>query len=725
MTVRSPRGARGYDPLGSAILLFLLLMMAGCAPNGAQTGPYPQFADFEGREVLEVRFEGELLLPRDELARITATRATRCQLLFIPVCIPGTNIGRDRYHLDLDELARDVARIQLFYRDHGYYGTRVTPSVDPTMERDGVAVRFRIRPGRRVVLEELDIEGTEGIVEPEALRERIPLRVGEPFRRIDFLASVDTIQSTLLREGHAYAQVLRNFSLDTIANVADVRYEAIPGPLVRVDTVLVEGAERLGVRAVRDQLTFREGDILRAIDLNRSQRNLYNVGFVAFAAIEIAPDEMQVDPDRAAATVLVRVVEAARYLVDATAGYGTLDCLRTNARWLDRNFAGSGRRLDITGSLSKLGVGAPTGAGLENSICPALEGDPFSEEMNYRLAADFEQPRLFRAGTRLTAGVHTERLSEAFAFQREATGGQLSVGHQLTLHDVVTTTAEVQRGRTLADPVVYCFGFEICTVEARAPLLRNRWSNALTLAGVHDRAERIGHTERGYRVRAAGTYSDQWMGSDDQFLRLLSEGTMYREIRPEWAIAGLLRGGTFVDGVIGPQGGFVPPERRFYAGGPNSVRGYPRNALGPRAYVTEGFPIDGEIIPSTDPADIRGSAIGGTETVEASVELRTPSPLFRDAVRLGFFVDAGQVWAPGSQLSAGSVRVTPGAGVRIGTPIGPIRIDLGYNPYALTSGPLYVRDGDDLLLVNPDFRPRDERGRLGRIQVHFAVGHAF
>jgi hypothetical protein len=57
------------------------------------------------------------------------------------------------------------------------------------------------------------------------------------------------------------------------------------------------------------------------------------------------------------------------------------------------------------------------------------------------------------------------------------------------------------------------------------------------------------------------------------------------------------------------------------------------------------------------------------------------------------------------------------------TAIGPVGIDIAYNPYRSESGPLYRIDGSDLALVRDDYRPR--RGRFDRIRLNFSIGQAF
>jgi len=92
------------------------------------------------------------------------------------------------------------------------------------------------------------------------------------------------------------------------------------------------------------------------------------------------------------------------------------------------------------------------------------------------------------------------------------------------------------------------------------------------------------------------------------------------------------------------------------------------------------------------------------------------------------FVDVGQVWERQDELvSFGSVRITPGIGLRFATPLGPVRLDVAYNGYGREPGPLYFRDDatDQLTLYRESYGSRAPRALLNRLVVQFAVGQAF
>ncbi|HEU5455861.1 MAG TPA: BamA/TamA family outer membrane protein, partial [Nocardioides sp.] len=139
------------------------------------------------------------------------------------------------------------------------------------------------------------------------------------------------------------------------------------------------------------------------------------------------------------------------------------------------------------------------------------------------------------------------------------------------------------------------------------------------------------------------------------------------------------------------------------------------------------YVIDQENLPpdldDIDPGDLRFSATGGNTLLVGNVELRFPAPVFRGRLRLAAFVDAGSVWQLGvDDAPPSAFRITPGFGVRLATPLGPARLDVGFNPYERQPGALYVEtDEGDLLLVTPDFSAPKRRGYT----IHFAVGNPF
>ncbi|HLL82761.1 MAG TPA: BamA/TamA family outer membrane protein [Longimicrobium sp.] len=729
-----------------ALLVAVVLLGACAGGGGAPSGPFPGLAQFAGREIRRVKFEGDLEIAEDTLRRVVTTRGRSCRLLFIPICPFG--YGRNEPTLDLGILSRDVVRIQLAYRDNGYYGTRVVPDVQEIAGGD-VDVTFRITPGDLVTLRVLALEGVERADSTGEIARKLPLKVNEPFRRNDFLASVDTVRNNLLDRGFPYAQVLRNYSIDTIADVAEVQLVANTGPLVTVDTILFAGLDRISERTARHQIAIREGRRLRATDLSRSQRNLFELELVDFAAVEVAPDSLQLTPDSAelemdsiGSTVIVRVAEAARYAVDLSAGYGTQDCLRARGSHTDRNFLGGARRLEVSGLVSKLGAAGPVEGLRDTPLCDEFQLDSTStpidttiaSALNYRVAADFVQPRLFGIRTSFLASAYAERLTEVGLYLRSARGGQAGFVRQVATGTLLSGTFTVERSRTEANDFFFCVAVEVCNREDIEALKRSRWSNSLNASVLRNRVRLDPFPSGGHQLRTTIDYASAVLGSQDEYLRVYADGTVYRRLGGAVIASGRLAGGTFFQGVLSGDG-YIPPNRRFYGGGPAGVRGFPRNELGPQVYVQRTSLRDRDDVTELD-VDTLNSATGGTRTLLGTLEVTAPSPFLRESLRLAGFVDAGRVWDPATRQANGcesrdpGLRITPGIGLRYATPVGPLRVDVAYNPYDPERGCLYAIDENDRLLptpINQSFAPEGRGGALSlnRFIFQLSVGQTF
>jgi outer membrane protein assembly factor BamA len=213
-----------------------------------------------------------------------------------------------------------------------------------------------------------------------------------------------------------------------------------------------------------------------------------------------------------------------------------------------------------------------------------------------------------------------------------------------------------------------------------------------------------------------------------EFNRGELEVSKYYPLSRRSVLAWRIRGGVILPQRVtlsGQSTQFVPPDQRFYAGGPNSVRGYARNGLGPRVYVSDSFDVSGA---DTTYRNIQASPTGGNTVFTANVELRVPAPIFPDRVRVGVFVDVGQVWERGDTLSRVSgLRVTPGLGVRFVTPLGPVRLDAAYDGYPPEAGRLYFLNTKDKSITPTErtVHPALSPGFWRRVVVQFAVGQAF
>jgi outer membrane protein assembly complex protein YaeT len=685
------------------------------------------------RTVTGLHFRGNSALDAYTLSTSISTSASGWAYR-IPV-LKHLGLGQRRLFDEL-EFRRDVLRLQLLYRQRGYYDARVDTLVD---RRDNaVDVSFLLDEGVPVRVDSIAVRGTEGILEQRAILRRLSFRVGQAFDRVAFGAAADTIALLLKDRGHPFVQVYRNFDVDRVAHLSEVRFDVAPGPAARVGDIRIEGANSVSQATVARSLAVHRGDAFRQTALYESQQSLYQTELFRYASVEVAADSTVADTD-SLVRLLVRVSEGPRNRYRAGAGYGTIDCFRAQGTWTAGAFLGGTRRLDVAAKLSKLGVGSPTDLGFRHSVCPALVDDNFSAHVNYLGSVSFTQPSLFARRNALTVSGFAERRSEFKAYERQGLGGSVAMTFGVGRDIPLTVAYRLSYGRTIADPAVFCTFFDRCEQSTVSLLSQRRREVVVVVTAVRNRANSPIAPTSGDIYSLEFTHASPLIGSDALivFNKLVGEATWYEHPfgTRAWVLAFRLRGGVIRPGlafVADSNIRFVPPEERFYAGGPTTVRGFGRNELGPVVYVADSvhFNADSTII---TPFGLRTSPVGSYAVALANAELRFPSPIWPSRLRMAAFVDVGRLW---DQTEAGLVsrgfRVTPGVGVRILTPLGPLRLDVAYNEYPRLDGPLYrtvpavgaAKGRLELEAAHYAGLPR-RRSFLGKLQFQFSVGEAF
>jgi outer membrane protein assembly factor BamA len=721
--------ARTRSVRGGLAILGCMLAVSACGIRSAAADRYPEVAEHQGRRIRDVNFVGAEPFRADTLLRLVETQPSRCRFLGLPFCVPFTRIGREEHRVSVARVAGDVETLERFYRISGYFNTRVEPEVEPAGE--DVEVTFNIARGDPVVLDALSVTGTEPEMPPEDVERRLTIQPGDIFHLGRFIDASDRVLREAQRRGYAYAQVLRSFAVDTVDNRAEATLDVVLGPIVTVDSIIVRGAPNMGRGAVLRQLEVREGDLLRQDRLVESQRNLYQLDIVSLASVAVAPDTLQADPaDRSRATVLVSVVEAPLREVEAAVGFGTVECLRTEGRWTHRSFTGGARRLTLRGSVSRIGVGEPFAIGAGRSVCPVESTDTLfgGMQFDYLLSADFTRPYLMSPRNQLAIRLFAERQSEVGLLQRQSVGARAAVSRRLAARSGGSVYVEAVQGSTKGSPALYCAAFLVCEPELIEVLMQSRFRSEVGFNYFLDQSNAALDPTAGFVVRTGATWSPAALGSEVNFFRWTGEGAHYRELQQGWVAAFSLRLGNFFRTLrLDDPEQFLPPDERFYAGGAGSVRGFVRNGLGPGVYIQEvrsPEEPDGEVRLASDP---RFVPTGGTAVAVGNAEVRMPSPFLSDIMRLVVFVDAGAV-SDGAlwDIAPGDWRITPGAGVRLRTPVGPVRLDIGLNPYDPPVAPLLHLNLDTHQVVRAaeDYQA-DRPGFFGRLRLHLGIGQAF
>ena len=720
--------------------LTLLLLAALPATARAQSGECD--GSVGERELRSLSFRGNRAFSSRDLAlRVATTQPSFFRR--------SLHVGTRRC-LDSDVLRLDVGRLRVFYQRHGYYGATVDTAVTPLPD-GSVRVAFLIDEGAPVVIDSLRIEGLDNVTRPIADTSRVELRKGAVFDRTVLQATIDSIKSRLRNNGYPRADVAASYTVDTVRHHALVDLDVIPASRARIGEVrvfsepLASDAPRIGAPTVQRLATVRPGDLYRERDLADAQRGLYQTDLFQKVEVRIAPDSAQPKGDT---LVTIDILLRENYLrqVDTELGWAVLDCFKERTQYIDKNFLGEARRLELTAQVSKVGYATPTRFANGNLCAPAIRDDSaFSSKLNYFTSASVRLPTLFGYRTSPTLSVYSERRSEYQAYLRTTVvGGEASVTRDVARELPLRLAYSLEYGRTEAPPALLCALFSKCDEQSRSFIEKNR---RLAVTSAHlDRVRtdnplnpRDGTVMR-YDVRTAF----RELGSDSalQFTKLLGDASFYRPLSSGVTFAARLRIGTVLGRTLSfsDSAGFIPPEERLYAGGPTSVRGFQQNNLGDLIYIAESGPrqIAGggdtvyfDLGATSDSQTVRRVVpVGGTSLVVANFELRLRSPFFPELLQYTLFADAGDVWQRGTEIGSrthkasalflNGLKWTPGIGFRVFTPVGPFQANVGYNPFPLPPGAIYYdapnTQGFVLYCVTPGNRiPATPNPRNGNV----------
>ena len=201
---------------------------------------------------------------------------------------------------------------------------------------------------------------------------------------------------------------------------------------------------------------------------------------------------------------------------------------------------------------------------------------------------------------------------------------------------------------------------------------------------LRDRRDNQAAPSSGSLLTMGMDYAPRFLGSEVAFVKSTMQGSMYRALRGDRrfilagrATLGLARGfereveREDENGlpVVDPNGqpivdlvADLPASQRFFAGGSNTVRAFSQDRLGTTEVLTD-----------------TGLSNGGNAMMYFNAELRmaTGRPFGRNLTTV-VFADAGNVFKRVGQLDVGRLRPAAGFGFRYDSPLGPLRVDLGF-----------------------------------------------
>jgi outer membrane protein insertion porin family/translocation and assembly module TamA len=675
-------------PHGVALVLAMVLLVGttGCyrVPPGKSA-------------IATVDIQGTPDVDKDDLAEHITTRETSRFLGVIYGFVYDYELF-DRY-----ALRRDLARIERYMRARGFYDAHIRAArVVP--DGDKVHVTVEVEEGRPVIIETPIIVGDDAVEKKarERLRKAIE-KVLPTGARLDE-EKVDEAEKAAVKaltaRGHAGARVERRTEVDLASATARVTFTVTPGPVAKIGTITWKGTGELPEPKLREVFAVKEGDVYSSEELDEAKQALLELG--AFSSVEIALDTRELTTTKIVPLTITCEVSKLRAIV--VGGGLELDPLKTDVHgtigWQSANFLGNLRRFEVRLTPGVVlyptrisdGLQPPKKLLFEEKLYATVRQPAFLESRTTGLArADYSIYPVLLPGatTQDVLGYHEVR--GTFGLERMFFG-HLFVSPQYGAQgnfpfDYLGKTQDVQ---TLVISYLDVFSY----LDFRDDPIHTRKGiyigNQMQLAGGPLQGDatdfRIQPEVRGYipltkRIVFASRAS---VG----FLFPVSYGK-YAEInfRNE--------GPSRVDGSARDYQ--ILFFRGFFAGGPASNRGYALRGIGPYDVIPYLSPAGQSVSASGCNPNDKGCTLptGGRSLWEANAEVRF---VIQGAFSVATFCDAADVSPFSTNIRLERPHLSCGAGGRYDTPVGPIRLDIGYRiPGAQYDSSSFERPPDTLL----------------------------
>jgi outer membrane translocation and assembly module TamA len=678
----------------------------------------------EGRTAIdEVNVTGAKTVSADEIASKLATAASPEFLgLF-------RGVVYDYVVLDTTVLQRDLARVERYCRGRGFFDARARAGRVTKISENHVRVEIVVEEGPATHNRAVTVGGLDGLPAPiaEAVRSAAAsaLPNGDRFDETGYGKAQTTLKKALTDRGYAYATVTYDAQVDVGTHAVDYSFTLVPGPASTFGKIVITGLDpdgdgpkpqEIGEEPLRRAIKIREGEPYSTARLEAATQALLDLE--VFSSVDIVPSLPNPPPASHIVPLTVRV--ATTKLREFGAGGGVeFDEVKLELHglvsWEDHNFLGGLRDFSVS---FKPGV-----------VFFPVRTDDLVAPTNYlleeRLRLQLRQPGFIEARTtgfvRPEFNVYPLLIPIPKSTVTPAPPPDPVVGY---LETKAAVGADRRFGRffvTLAHNVQIEKPFAY--TQTLDPDLHTLVISYPQLTTTFDLRDDPVHPHEGIFLQNDLTVAGGVFGGSARDFRIEPEVRTYlpfgrRVTFATRATLGFLfasnYGSTVQHELATPIANDADKAAResdietmyfrgFFSGGPSSNRGFPLRGLAPHGQVpflnpsTANAQVANNCVPPTSSGSTTTSStseqygssqclipIGGFTLWELSNEFRFEvSGPFAAAT----FCDMGDVSPLEGNIRLDHVHLSCGFGLRYDTPVGPIRLDLGYRvPWAQVLG---------------------------------------
>jgi outer membrane protein insertion porin family len=525
-----------------------------------------------------------------------------------------------------ETLEADMTAIQAFYEQNGYLDTKAAYRVEP-LKQGMVKVNITIQEGKRYYAGDISFLGNAVISDDEIKSHIKKLKQGGFFSHEKMEEDVGNIREAYFDRGYISALVEESTSFNTMTTKVDVKVSIREGKLAYINKIKVQGNAHTRDIVIRRELRMYPGDKFDGTKLRYSKQRLKDLGYFEDVGYDIEDTSQEDYKD-----LVVQVKEAKTGSFSFGGGYSTVDKLVGFVEIEQKNF-------DISNWSTFSGGGQDI----------RLRAQIGSSQRNFLLS--FTEPWLFdhpvSAGF---DGYFTENLkdgSTGFSYDQKTVGGDLRLGKSFNDNLSVGTVYRLEHiNISNLDP-----GVSAALAEQAGSSLVSSLGFSVTNDYLNSKLS----PTQGWEITNNADIAGGPLGGDKNFYRLQTSGVYYYPVRIHDVTTVVQFSGR--TGIVQayPKTPDVPIFERYFTGGQDSIRGYDERTVGP-------------LDPNTN------DAIGGEALLLGSVEYTVP---IIEIIKGAVFFDTGNVWDKVKNYGTGGLKSGTGVGLRVKTPIGPIKLDYG------------------------------------------------
>jgi outer membrane protein insertion porin family len=514
----------------------------------------------------------------------------------------------DRY--SREALQGDLETLRSYYMDRGYADFNLdSVQVAISPDKKDIFITINIVEGERYTVSDVKLAG-ELILPESALAPYVQVRPGQIFSQRLLTSTEELIQLRLGEEGYAFTEVEPVTELDKESKEVNVTFYVDPRNRVYVRRINFNGADAVNDEVFRREMRQFEGAYLSKSQVDRSRTRLQRLPYIEAVDVDTNPvpgtnDMVDVD---------FNITEGLPGQFGGGIGYSDSQGIVLNGNFVHTNFMGTGNR-----------VQADLNWGKYTSVIGASYTDPYVSvnEVSRTLSAAYRKSTQFTADA---SDLDTETLNLGVnwgyplsEYQRVNFGFNYQLS-QLNANTSSSSEQALEWVRSNGEPSIQCS--PACDDPASSIIFSTKFNTYELAAGwSFDTRNRSLFASRG--ARHALGLSGTIPGSEVEFIYANYRYTQYVPFTRYFTFAlnaNIGYGQAFGDTTS------VPPYKNFFAGGPNTVRGYSESSLGP--------------------LDSLNNPYGGNMLVAGTAELILPIPAkWQSRSRFTLFFDIGNVFS--------------------------------------------------------------------------------